>query len=239
VGEVNFHIIPTVHFNPNHDEKGRFASGRGTVTERSPYDCLTIYQSHGYSLMNSYLRGEKLSNPYMENQLKHDVSQIDKLFSSAKEQEVNVYRGDGAAISAHLFEKTGVLSEMGNTHLYRASDMLDKTPPGGHSSWESYFNSKMAGHTFEDKAFVSTSASKELALKKFVNPRDINGYGGQGLVSITGRSKSLNVENFTGVRGEQERLLPRGISFKIDKVELKVHQPSESFYFHYHVKVVK
>ena len=85
---------------------------------------------------------------------------------------------------------------------------------------------------------MSTSTSQKLVADKFLNPREISSYGVQGLVSITGKIKSLDVDKITGMKsGEKERLLPRDTIFRINRVELKT--ADRGFYFHYHVEVAK
>ncbi len=241
--------------NPSGPGGGQFcggsegSGGSSDLSNRSASDSLLSYQDNGYQSINAYLRNDPYekkivdgikANPDHEARVNHDIKNIDSLFSKTKDSNLNVHRADGAALSAHIFEKSGVTSEMGQIRLGKAEHLYDYPAPNGqsgHRGWESYFNSKMAGQTFKDDAYVSTSTSQKLVQDKFLNPREISAYGGQGLVSITGKGKSLDVDKLTGLKsGEKERLLPRGTAFKINRVELK--SADRGFYFHYHVEAV-
>jgi hypothetical protein len=248
---------PSVLSNPCHNPAGpgggQFCgtgSGGTGLENRLESDSLLNYQDNGYSSINAYLRNDPYekkiidkikANPDHEAQVNHDIKNIDALFSKVKEKEINVYRADGAALGAHLFKSTGVESEMGQIRLGKAEHLYEHMAPNGQSGprgWESYFNGKLSGQTFRDKAYVSTSTSQKLVADKFLNPREISPFGVQGLVSITGKTKSLDVDKLTGMKsGEKERLLPRNTIFRINRIELKT--ADRGFYFQYHVEVVK
>jgi hypothetical protein len=182
---------------------------------------LSEYQDQGYSTINSNLRSGK-----KDAVIDQKVEAIDSLFSKENVRDVYLIRGDGAGMSTQLFAHTGITKEMQDAKLSldNHDSFFDKKPPSG-TSWDNYLTSKLSGQVFEDKAFISTSKSESVVNKKFVDWGGISPHGGQGIVHISGKSKSLDVDSITGVKaGESEHLLPRGTKFKVNRVSVLLGQ---------------
>jgi hypothetical protein len=203
-------------------------------------EAVEFYQDQGFVSINEGLRKGNVDadiQPY--------VDVLDSAIGLGKEKDVYVFRGDGAAISAELFSKTGIGADLKGSPLKNHDDYFNrKSPTGG--SWDAYFTDKMKGAVFEDKGFVSCSFDKKIATDKFVSGGEVSEYGVTGLVQIMGRSKILRASDFSSIDTEKEGILPRSTKFKINRVSLVPMQREgysgargEVFYLQYDVEIVR
>jgi hypothetical protein len=222
-------------FDPDQerDEAGRFAGGGSSSgserTAENRTESLTSYQNYGYQTVNEELRGGKMSDATRQK-----VEDIDALINEEKAGDFVGYRGDGAALSAALFEDAQDI--MGGQRISAESLF------GQHADIEDALNERLKGMEFVDRAFMSTSQDKEMTLEKFVpGAYEITEYGGSGFVEIYGADvKSLNVDDRTKMGAkESERLLARGTALKVERVQIKPHPDGKRVYLHWQVRVVK
>ena len=242
--------------HPAGSSKGGEFAGKGTA---NPAESLFQYQGYGYGPINDMLRSEGASTAravqgviendgthadpnaekeaaeiletFRRKELEDAVVDIDGLIEAQPSQQVHVFRGDGGGVSVALFESR--LNEMEGFN-FSIEDMMDSM------AVSKKLTERFKGDVFQDKAFLSTSTDKDMALEHFVpGAYDVTQYGGSGLVEIYGATKSLNVDEITHVGAKEgERLLPRGTKLEVERVDLRPHPDGKRVYLHWVVKIV-
>ena len=226
--------LERLKFNPNHapagsPEGGEFTSGEGGGGEpMSSYSALYDYQNYAHGKINRDLREGHTSAD-------HDayVAAIDAAFSEAPARSATVWRGDGSGLSVVLFEAKPLPGDfkvnLGGIHSLEQAHAVNEQ-----------LTAHFRGMVVEDKAYLSTSSSQKIAMDKFVPGNyDISRFGGSGLVEISGKMKSLDIEKITKMGSkEKERLLPRGTKMRIDSVSVQPHPDGERVYLHWKASVV-
>lgn len=203
---------------------GRGASSGGEGTGRQ-IDSLTTYQNYGYNKVNESLR----SGIELDAKGKQIVKDIDKIIEEQKPKDLFVFRGDGSVLSSELFSPAGIDLDENIESLYKRVE-------GGKGlridSVNAMLNKRLKGAVVEDKAFLSTSTSQEMVMEKFVpGSYKITRHGASGLVRISGKAKSVDVDSITGMgSGENERLLGRSTRLKIDNVQVLPHPDGKRLY---------
>ena len=205
---------------------GGTGSGSGMPGEAA----LLEYQNWGYSRLNEQLRTGDLDAAAEER-----IAAIDSLFDDAKAKEVVVFRGDGAGLSAELFEE----ADLSPDFKVELEDLFKDGPYGrdvGRTLTE-----KLRGREFIDKAYLSTSKNRKVVDDGFVpGTFTINKFGGSGRVTIFGKTKSLDVDSITGMRaGESERLLPRGLRMRVNSVNVLPHADGKRVFLDWQVSIVQ
>ena len=170
----------------------------------------------------------------MDAEAQRRTDAIDRLIDAQPLKSFGGFRGDGAALSATLFEKAGIPNDL----KFTSQDFFSPGPYG--ADINKTLTDELKGAEFVDGAFVSTSKSQAIALDKFVpGSSTMSRYGASGLVEITGKTKALDVDAVTGMRAsEQERLLPRGTKFRVKDVQVKAHPDGKRIYLHWRVEIV-
>lgn len=224
------------------DGKGRFAPGGSAQSNMTVSEALYWYQDYGYQAINTYLnveaakkRGEKvteytqkdyeniINNKELKAKVDDSINKIDTEMNSQPVKPVYVYRTDDV-LSSSLFESTGVGKQIKDKKLE-------------FSNHEDYFNnqkevddtiSQLKGKTFTYDGYVSTSQTKEGA-QQFGDGGSISQYGMQSIITISGYTKSLDVNKYTGSDSygsmentEKELLLPRNTEIKIDNIKVNL-----------------
>jgi hypothetical protein len=211
------------------DGEGNSGSSEGdnTSNEMSVFEALYDYQNYAYGKINASLREGK----ELDEKGKQYVRALDKAFEQTPITGIRVWRGDGAGISATLFEHDP-LPQNFNVDLYNLN-----TSKGQEAV--QLLNEKYVGKVFSDKAYVSTATSQRVVLDKFVfGSLNVSRFGAVGLIEITGKSKAIDMDKMTGrTTKEKERLLPRTTSFNIERVDIKPHPDGERVYLHWKVKI--
>jgi hypothetical protein len=206
-GDVTF---ATKKANPNHDELGRFAEGPGGAAaapvaegythrfSREERQALKDYTSGVISAGDP--RSGKMVNAWLRNNQSLDSREYSNLDNPKNRAAVadSVKRLDGIFSDQRLSEGMtvyrGLQSGVGADKLAKAY---------------------AKGQTFADEGFVSSTTSLDMARNFAVG-------GGSSLIHITlpKGAPALPLKKGTSVNvGEQEVLLNRGQSFKIDKVD--------------------
>lgn len=221
------------------DEDGRWTDGGGESSAAEPptvahsmssYEALYDYQNYAYGRINSQLREGK----GLDEKGQQYVAAIDKAFDDTPTSAGKVFRGDGAGLSATLFEAYPLPNDF-------QINVRDFEPFNRRALAEKVklLNDTYAGKEFLDKAYVSTSTSRTLVMDKFVDGSlDIKKYGGVGLVEISGKVKKIDMDAATARKTtEKERLLPRDTAFTIESVDVLRHPDGKRVYLHWKVKV--
>jgi len=215
-------------------------SGVGVGGGISSGEAVEFYQNNGYELINNYYRGQGKLSSENKGKAKKYGDKMDSIIAEQSEQSYYAFRGDGAALSSVLFEKTGISKEM-KEPLSNHDDFFNKKPPS-QDTWNNYFNNKLKGQVFEDKGFVSTSSSQKIAKERFVTGGDISKYGCSGLIKIQGKGKFIDAGKYSTINAEKELILPRNTKFKISSVRAVPFSREgysgtrgESFYLEYEV----
>jgi hypothetical protein len=206
-------------------------------TEEQLRESLEGYQDGGFQKINGHLRGEEI-NPKFISRAKADIRNLDLLMKKSTEDHY-LFRGDGAGISADLFEKIPNLP-----HNIPAEEVLFGRIQG--KTYTQFLNDRLKGITFTDKAFVSTSRNSRLAMENFVGgSTSFSKYGCQGYAEIMVKrgTKLIDVEKVSLMgAGESEMMLTRGLKYKIENVIIEPyqHEGLESrFYIKYLLSIVE
>jgi len=224
------------------DDDGKFASGGGGGDDDEDNDedeytsqpvggesasALYEYQNYAHGKINKTLR----SGESLDAKGAGYVAAIDEAFEAQKEESVYLFRGDGAGLSVAMFDSDPLPADFKVT-------LEDYGSPKWREA-ETMLNQRYAGKTFRDQAYVSTSRSEKLAMDKFVGGSyEVNRFGATGLVRISGKSKVLHVDSLTGMKaGEQEALLPRGTTFKVNMVKIDLHPDGKRVFLDWRVSV--
>lgn len=195
------------------------------------------YQDGAFQSINGYLRGEKIDPKYL-TKVKQDVLNMNSLVKKATD-DYYLYRGDGAGISANIFEKIS-----GLPHNIKAEEVLFGKIKG--KSYTQFLNEKLKGITFTDNAFISTTKDVGLAIDNFVGgSTSFSKYGVQGMAEIMTPKGTMLIDvekvSLMGAK-ESEMILAKGLKYKIENVSIEPF-PSEGrevrFYIKYILRIVK
>jgi hypothetical protein len=205
-------------------------------------DAARSYKNYGYAVMNRIARGIPLETPdqgddMLRKSAELNIKKMDQLIGRQPTSAIKVFRGDGAAISVDLFEKTGITKELGD-NLETVEQLRSRKPPSG-NSWDEYFTSKLAGVVIEDKGFISTSSSEKIVKERFLNAAFISKYGSPGLVTIHGKSKALKLKEFYPNDPEKEVILKRGTKMRIKSVKVGINElDGDRLFLQYDMEIV-
>ncbi len=206
-------------------------------TSEEARESLEGYQDGGFQKVNGYLRGEEI-DPNFIKRTKIDIRNMDFLAKPSVD-DYYLYRGDGAGISANLFEKLS-----GLPHNIPADKVLLGKING--KTYTEFLNNKLKGMTFTDNAFISTSKNMKLAMENFVGgSTSFSKHGSQGFAEIMVKkgTKLIDVEKVSLMgAGESEMILARGLKYKIENVLIKPYQyegRETRFYIKYILSIVE
>ncbi len=221
------------HNPPGSPEGGEFCSGSGGAsasdTGMTQYSALYDYQNYAHAKINDDLRSGATSPAHEAY-----VAALDQSFEAVPERQHVLWRGDGAGLSVAMTDKNPLPADF----KINASSL---TFPSQRAAINAQLSAHFNGMIFEDKAYLSTSASQAIAMEKFVSVTyDISRYGGSGLVEISGRMRALDIDKITKMGAkEKERLLPRGLKLRVNGVSAQLHPDGKRVYLHWKVSVVK
>ena len=172
------------------------------------------YQDGGYQSINGHLRGTEKLSPEVELAVKKDIKNISYAMKESK-SDMYLFRGDGAGISADLFETVP-----GLPHGISAEEVLFGRIEG--MTYNQYYQKKFVGKQFVDKAFLSTSKKMNVA-QEFINgSTSLSKYGVSGYaeISIPKGTLLMDVEKYSTMgAGESEILLNKGLGFEITNLQ--------------------
>ena len=215
---------------------GEFTSGDGgsesSSSAQSPepmatYSALRDYQNYAHNKINKDLREGKTSPEHEAY-----VAALDRAFDDVKAAKTTVYRGDGAGLGVALAEAKPLPKG------FKVS-LQNIAFPSEAAKVNAELTAHFGGMVVEDKAYLSTSKSQDIAMDKFVpGSHDITEWTGSGLVEVSGRMKALDIDKITKMDAkEKERLLPRGAKLRVDSVSVQPHPDGKRVYLHWKVSV--
>lgn len=209
-------------YNHNHGPDGRFTSGPSVggaaETKFSVGEALSIYQNYGYDAINSYLRGQGDGS----EDVKDLVASMDKAFEQAKplKYDMQVMRYDGAITTSEIIERKGLVRK-----LPQDGDLLNLWYD---ADAQKQLKEAFVGEIFTDKGFMSTTTSRE-SVKEFTEGKGANNfsyspYGIPAVVNINvpkgTKVVDLGEDGFIAGSNENEVILNRGTSYKIDAINM-------------------
>lgn len=210
---------PVQKFNPNHDERGRFApknggsAGGGSAEPKmDAATAISQYQNYGYGAVNGGLRSGNV-----EGTARDITDALDHAIKNAEptKWDQTVHRADGTATTAEIWERTGLSAK-----LPRGGDFMDVWYD---SDARNAITEAMVGQTFTDKAFMSTSKDWASA-EAFATGNRYTPHGVDSIVHINvpkgTRVLDLGDDGFISGSGEHEVILARGSSYKITAVTM-------------------
>ena len=200
------------------------------------------YQDYGYQPINEHLRGNP-ANDEIKPKVQSAIKAIDEALSKQRRDIFYAFRGDGAAISAALFERTGISEELKailpkDSKSRRDAVTLISLKTRSGQSLEKFLNDRLVGQIFTDAGFASTTNDRDLALSRFShNGGELTEHGILGVAEIVGHHvQSLNADEFSVMDAKEgERLLPRNCRFTIKRIRIEAGE--NGAYFHYLIEV--
>jgi len=200
----------------------RFAH-EGELTQPSIEETILKYQNGAYQSINGSLRGETIKDE-IKPIIDAHIKSLDEAMAPSTSDKY-LFRGDGAGISAILFDSISNLPNSASV-----DDVFFGKIEG--KSYNEFFTEKLKGMEFTDKAFLSASTSQRVALDKFVpGTSSFSKFGASGLVEIKvpKGTKMLDVEKVSTMGAEEkEIILARGSRLRIDKVSFEPLQERDS-----------
>ena len=198
----------------------------------TPGEVLYGYQDYDYEPINNFLRYQ--NEPRMA-EWKPELKELTEESKSLLMQKIKTidmemvpttkemlaFRGDGASISANLFEQIEDLKNLPRGFQLTDDMVISGVAPNG-GTWESFFSEKLVGATFIEDGFLSTSKNLSVVKEKFLMGSGIGKYGGEAIVTlkIPKGIPAIDLDAFLPGTDEAEILLTRGLKLTVSKVQI-------------------
>ena len=217
-------LKPVIKFNPNHDDKGRFAETQGGAGSASLPEGIGYTESE--VVFHSYYATSEDAGPYVEDYTMNAYGPINNYLRTGKWEENNdsgIQKSEVAEYRSALDNVIGRTETPRDFILYRGTSGVDK------------FDTLKKGDIFIDKGYVSTTTKPD-QLWSFMSTATGGRYDSRPVqkgyvlqINVPKGSNVLSVNRyFKGVseaygptkliREENEHILPRGTKFRVDGI---------------------
>jgi len=175
-------------------------------------DAIMSYQNSGYLSMNAHLRNYKYGTV---KDLDDKIDALDEYMDATFERDVDVIRKVDNALTKKIFQGLG-------WPPFSIPDAASINKPMKNGMTINDMLQKYAvGTTFFDQGYGSTSSNPNAW---HIDPGEINHFGGPTQMNIKGKTKGFHMNNLPGYPSqhviEEEFLMPRGTSFRIEEAKV-------------------
>jgi hypothetical protein len=205
---------------------------------------ISEYRNFGYQSINTVLRGSYVTDKSQKTSIldSRDVIPEDVVMKTKERiahiheammplpKGTTLYRVDGSALTATLFESLGITKEL-NAKFSESGNNRPKTEDVQQNAayWNKYLTDKLKDSEFQDLGFSSTSKGRaHISNDLLVPTTELSPYGMPSLLEISTPkgTRSIDVQERIGVgegryKEEKEVILDSGTKFKVKSVEFK------------------
>ena len=205
---------------------------------------ISEYRNFGYQSINTVLRGSYVTDKSQKTSTmdSRDVIPEDVVMKTKERiahiheammplpKGTTLYRVDGSALTATLFESLGITKEL-NAKFSESGNNRPKTEDVQQNAayWNKYLTDKLKDSEFQDLGFSSTSKGRaHISNDLLVPTTELSPYGMPSLLEISTPkgTRSIDVQERVGVgegryKEEKEVILDSGTKFKVKSVEFK------------------